>query len=76
MVMWTIVPDTILFEDKSCVEMKSQTEQREFEFHDKKIITRRIDEEHYEIVRLISSNPDDYLNEAIQPGKIMDNNFS
>ncbi len=73
MVMWTIVPDMFLFskDDPKFLE----NEYNEIEFSNKILVTRKLNEKQYEIVRIITTDPRDYLNEKIQPGSIINSNL-
>lgn len=72
MVMWTIVPDMFLFSSDNLEIIENKY--NEIEFSNKIILTRKVNEKQYEIVRLITTNPNDYLDEKIQPGLIIDSN--
>ncbi|WP_455577100.1 YlzJ-like family protein [Anaerosinus sp.] len=71
--MWTIVPDMFLFskDDPKFLE----NEYNEIEFSNKILVTRKLNEKQYEIVRIITTDPRDYLNEKIQPGSIINSNL-
>ena len=71
--MWTIVPDMLLFskDDPKFLE----NEYNEIEFSNKILVTRKLNEKQYEIVRIITTDPRDYLNEKIQPGSIINSNL-
>ncbi len=73
MVMWTIVPDMFLFSKDDPKFLENQY--NEIEFSNKILVTRKLNEKQYEIVRIITTDPRDYLNEKIQPGSIINSNL-
>ncbi len=73
MVMWTIVPDMFLFSKDDPKFLENQYD--EIEFSNKILVTRKLNEKQYEIVRIITTDPRDYLNEKIQPGSIINSNL-
>ena len=73
MVMWTIVPDMFLFSKDDPKFLENQY--NEIEFSNNILVTRKLNEKQYEIVRIITTDPRDYLNEKIQPGSIINSNL-
>ena len=73
MVMWTIVPDMFLFSKDDPKFLENQY--NEIEYSNKILVTRKLNEKQYEIVRIITTDPRDYLNEKIQPGSIINSNL-
>ncbi|WIW71863.1 YlzJ-like family protein [Anaerosinus gibii] len=71
--MWTIVPDMFLFSKDDPKFLENQYD--EIEFSNKILVTRKLNEKQYEIVRIITTDPRDYLNEKIQPGSIINSNL-
>lgn len=71
--MWTIVPDMFLFSKDDPKFLENQY--NEIEFSNKILVTRKLNEKQYEIVRIITTDPRDYLNEKIQPGSIINSNL-
>lgn len=66
MVMYTIVPLEIVFGDDEERPAKSRLT---LDVGGVKLEVEQSASNEYEIIRLISSNPSDYLNEKYQPGR-------
>jgi hypothetical protein len=72
MVMWTVVPETSIFSPEppaSSPVLENKPE--EIEYAGCKILAQATVAPEYQIVRLISTNPADYLNNKLEPGKII-----
>jgi hypothetical protein len=70
MVLWTVVPEESIFSaENTAPELKNKLE--EIEYDGCKILAQAKTADEYQIVRIISSNPDNYLNNKLEPGKII-----
>ncbi|WP_371371197.1 YlzJ-like family protein [Sporomusa aerivorans] len=65
MVLWTIMPVEMIFQQEA---EESQNNYEEVEYAGAKVMVERINDNKCRIVRIISSNPMDYLRDDIQPG--------
>lgn len=68
MILYTVLPDESVMEDENEFD-EYLNSQRFIEYDGRHLIIEPISEQEWKIVRLISSNPQDYLNEHFQPGK-------
>ena len=68
MPLWTVVPEEYLLAE-SPLENASQYE--EVDYAGCKILAQAVNETNYQIVRLITTNPNDYLNQELEPGKLI-----
>lgn len=69
---YTIVPDYILYEGMDKVNEKKYIE---VNINNKIFILDKKSDNQYEIIRMISSNPADYLNASYAPGTIVNMNI-
>jgi hypothetical protein len=74
--MWTIVPEEALFPGKDDININSQSLKNELaleeiEYDGCKVLAQAVFENQYQIVRIISTKTDDYLNNKLEPGKII-----
>lgn len=66
MVLYTIVPEEIVFESKEEI-----CASQEIFYHGRRILVQPIDFKSFKIVQLISSDPSDYLLTDFQPGSVV-----
>lgn len=76
MMMWTVVPETVLFHYE--LQEDAAFSYKEIEVDGIQMLVQKsnVQPKQYEIVRLLSTNPQDYLNAQYQPGRILDSEFS
>ena len=65
MILWSIVPTEIVFEDLS-----TKPAYEEVEYIGMKCVVEKIGSPQYRIVKLLTTNPSDYLRGELQPGTI------
>lgn len=63
MILWTVMPIELVF-----AEQESATPYEEVEYAGTKLMVERLSPTEGQVVRVISSNPDDFLNPKYQPG--------
>lgn len=66
MTLWTVVPEEMIFGQETYPEPYE-----EIEFSGTKMLVERISENQRRIVRIISSDPQDYLCADLQPGVVL-----
>jgi len=67
MIIYTAIPLEQVFNEHETLE----TENFEMDYQGKRIIAEPINHHQARVVQLISSNPNDYLNPNLAPGKII-----
>lgn len=68
MILYTILPDEAVLEGEEAEQFEKQ---RFIELDGRQLLIEPSGESEWKIVRLISSDPQDYLNERYQPGTIV-----
>ncbi len=63
MILWTVMPLELVFG-----EQESSTPYEEIEYAGTKLMVERLSPTEGKVVRIISSNPADFLNPQYQPG--------
>ncbi|WP_085523924.1 YlzJ-like family protein [Tuberibacillus sp. Marseille-P3662] len=66
--LYTIVPSETIFEDED--EQKPR-KHRTLVMNGVQLVVEEADDDQYQVVQLISSNPHDFLDEQYQPGKMI-----
>lgn len=66
MILWTIMPFEAVFPDEDFAPAYEEAE-----YSGVKMVVEKISPEQCQIVRLISTNPQDYLRRELQPGSIL-----
>lgn len=69
MPVWTIMPEETLFSATDTVV--SPTNQQAISYCGIPMVIENIADHQYKIIRLLSTNPDDYLDENLQPGSLL-----
>jgi hypothetical protein len=67
MTLWTIVPEELIFADQN--QMPPVYE--EVDCYGQKVMAERLSPTQLRVVRLLSTNPADYLSNELQPGTII-----
>lgn len=76
MMMWTVVPEAALFHYESQEDAVFSYEEIEVDGIQMLVQKSNVQPKQYEIVRLLSTNPQDYLNMRYQPGSIISSEYS
>lgn len=66
MILWTIVPEEAIFAEKSLPVMYE-----EIDYLGQKVLVEKISENQFSVVRLLSTQPANYLRSDLQPGTII-----
>ena len=66
MILWSIVPPDIIFSDVNIEPIYE-----EVEYSGLKCVVEKINSAQCRIVRLLTTNPSDYLRNELQPGTIL-----
>ncbi|KYZ77126.1 hypothetical protein AXX12_03045 [Anaerosporomusa subterranea] len=66
MILWTIMPEELVFGQESYVDPYE-----EIEFAGAKMMVEKIAANQCRIVRIISTDPQDYLRSDLQPGVVL-----
>lgn len=69
MVLWTIMPSELIFQEQNTMEKSPVYE--EVDLEGKKVIVERCSPNQSKIVRIISTCPEDYMLEELQPGTML-----
>lgn len=69
MVLWTIIPAELVFQEQNAVEQSPVYE--EVDLAGKKVIVERCSPNQSKIIRLISTCPEDYMTAELQPGTML-----
>lgn len=67
MILWTIVPEETIFASQIQPDINYQ----EIDYSGQKIVVEQISNSEFRITRLLTTNPSDYLDNKLQPGKII-----
>ena len=66
MILWTIFPVEIVLNG-----IERPPELAEVDYAGKKILVEKVTDAQYRIIRLLTTNPQDYLRPDLQPGSIL-----
>lgn len=67
MILWTIVPEDVIFASQNQPDLICE----EIDYSGQKLIVEQISPSEFRINRLLTTNPSDYLDSKLQPGKII-----
>lgn len=67
MIIWTVFPEEMVL--KNTLE-EEVPQYEEIEYGGTKVMVEKISPSQYRIVRILSSNPQDYLRPELQPGAV------
>ncbi|SDD44205.1 YlzJ-like family protein [Sporomusa acidovorans] len=67
MILWTIVPEDIIFAGKNQPVIPCE----EIEYLGQKVLAEKISHNEFRVVRLLTTDPADYLRNELQPGQII-----
>ncbi|HET7578527.1 MAG TPA: YlzJ-like family protein [Bacillales bacterium] len=70
MILYTILPDQVVLDEEDEATEKADKQQL-IEFDGRQILIEPLTENEWQIVRLLSSDPQDFLNPRYQPGNIV-----
>lgn len=70
--LWTVVPPEMIYSQESTAR---QTSQRLICYNGVHAIVEDLDAERLQIVRILSTEPNDYLNSSLTPGTIINKNI-
>jgi hypothetical protein len=68
------MPDEVLFKEKDKIgnqSLQNEVTLEEIEYDGCKVLAQAVFENQYQIVRIISTKTDDYLNNKLEPGKVI-----
>jgi hypothetical protein len=66
MILWTIMPEELVFSQEA-----NPSPYEEIEFSGAKMMVEKVSVTQCRIVRILSSDPADYLRQDIQPGTVL-----
>lgn len=69
MILYSIVPAEIVFQGSAYLE---EVKYFEADYRGERILVAQMSDKHYEISRLFSTHPGSFLNQALQPGNVID----
>lgn len=72
MVLWTIVPEEVIFSDY----YKAISAYEEINYSGTMLITEILSPGQYRIVRIMSTDPQDFLRPELQPGTVLSYNIA
>jgi len=64
MILYTMMPHELIFPSEPEVESR----QKMITYQGVPLIVEQMDQENFQVIRIMSTNPQDYLNEQICPG--------
>ncbi|WP_425060923.1 hypothetical protein SCACP_16840 [Sporomusa carbonis] len=67
MILWTIVPEEAIFVNQN----QSIAAYEEIEYSGQKVLVEKVSAKEFRVVRLLTTNPSDYLRNDLQPGTII-----
>lgn len=67
MILWTIVPEEVVYRDQN----QPVPVYEEIEYIGQKVVAQKISQNEFRVVRLLSTNPADYLRSELQPGRVI-----
>lgn len=67
MILWTVVPEEIIFAGQNQPVISCE----EIEYLGQKVMAEKISQNEFRIVRLLTTDPADYLRNELQPGRII-----
>ncbi|CVK17586.1 YlzJ-like family protein [Sporomusa sphaeroides] len=67
MILWTIVPEEVVYGDQN----QPQPAYEEIEYAGQKVMAQKISHNEFRVVRLLTTDPLDYLRNELQPGTII-----
>ncbi|SMC64807.1 YlzJ-like family protein [Sporomusa malonica] len=67
MILWTIVPEETIFASQNQPDINFKV----IDYSGQKIVVEQISYSEFRITRLLTTNPLDYLDNKLQPGKII-----
>ncbi len=67
MTLWTIVPEELIFADPD----SQVSAYEEIDYYGQKVMAERLSSTQLRVVRLLSTNPADYLSGDLQPGTVI-----
>ncbi|MFC3882515.1 YlzJ-like family protein [Bacillus songklensis] len=71
MILYTMMPQELVFP----MDMSIYGKQKVIDINGLSMIVMENDQKQYEVVRLLSTNPQDYLNNRYYPGQIINASF-
>jgi len=66
MILWTIVPEEAIF-----AENVQPAVYEEMQYLGQKVIVEKLSQNQFRVVRLLTTVPDDYLRNELQPGTVI-----
>lgn len=70
MILYTILPDQVVLDEEDEASEKADKQQL-IEYDGRQILIEPLTENEWQIIRLLSSDPQDFLNPRYQPGNIV-----
>lgn len=67
MIIWTVMPEEMVLEN---IQVQQSPHYEEIEYGGTKLMVERMSSSQCRIVRILSSNPQDYLRPEFQPGVV------
>ncbi len=67
MILWTIVPEEVVYADPN----QTNPTYEEIEYAGQKIMAQKISQSEFRVVRLLTTDPSNYLRNELQPGTVI-----
>lgn len=67
MTLWTIVPEEVIFG----LQNQDPATYEELECAGQRVMAEKLAQNQYRVVRLLTTNPTDYLHDNLQPGTVI-----
>lgn len=67
MILWTIVPEEVVYGDRN----QPQPAYEEIDYAGQRVVAEKISQNEFRVVRLLTTDPFDYLRNELQPGTVI-----
>lgn len=67
MILWTIVPEEMVLADQN----QPNPTYEEIEYAGQKVVAQKISQNEFRVVRLLTTDPSNYLRTELQPGTVI-----
>jgi len=66
MILWSIIPEELMLNDVNSLPIYD-----EIEWHGMKCVVEKTNSDQYKVIRILTTNPSEYLRPELQPGTIL-----
>lgn len=70
MIIWSVIPYEDIFSESS-QNIQANNDVEEINYSNCRVLAKCLNKNEYQIVRLITTDPQDYLNEELEPGRML-----